>query len=192
MRQQRCDSDTHRHDDVGPLHTERIAESLKDSIRNLFGLRRFVVEQHCELVSAKSRDRVGRPQARLESCSDLYQQPVACGVTKAVVHCLEVVEVDEQNSGSSTAANCSLKRMLHAVPEQHTIRKIGERVVKRLMSKLLLELLALCDVVKDGENSCTSVVSDRHRRHLDIEYPRIVHATELALACRRTCRGAHE
>ena len=113
-------------------------------------------------------------------------------MTESIVHGLEVVEIDEQNSGSSTAANCSLKRVLHTIPEQHSICEIGERIVKRLMSELLLELLALRNVVKDGENSSTYIVSNRHRSHFHIEHARIVHAAELTFACGGARRGADQ
>jgi hypothetical protein len=67
-------------------------------------------------------------------------------VSEAVVHRLEVVEVDEQNRESGPAPPQSRNGMREAVFEERAVGQPSQRVVEGLVPELLLECLALADV----------------------------------------------
>ena len=76
-----------------------------------------VADQDEELVAALAGDQVAGPRHRPEPLGHLAQELVAGGVAEAVVHELEVVEVDEEHGrararsgarGPATSSRCSL------------------------------------------------------------------------------------
>ena len=105
-----------------------------------------VLDEDGELVAAQPRGRVGGPQAALQPLADRHEQLVAGGVAQAVVHRLEVVEVDEQHRHRRTLARRSGQGVLDPVAEQRLVGQVGQRVVERLVGELLLEPLLLGDV----------------------------------------------
>ena len=67
-------------------------------------------------------------------------------MTEAVVHRLEVVEVDEHDRDQRAARERSTERVGDAVGEQSAVREVGDWIVERLMCELVFERLALADV----------------------------------------------
>ena len=59
---------------------------------------RHVFQQKRELVAAEAGDGVRGAQALLHALGHLRQEPVAGGVSEAVIDALEVVEIHEQYS----------------------------------------------------------------------------------------------
>ena len=165
-------------------------ERVKNPVGNVGRCGFFIVEQHGEFVAAQPRDSVRRPQTILETSCNFDQKPVSGRVTESVVHCLEVVEVDEEHGRRSAAAHRSLKCVLDAIAEQHAVRKIRQRIMECLVSKLLLELLSLGDVMKNRQNTCTPVVSHRHRCHFDVEHSPLVDLAELHFDGRSASAGS--
>ena len=104
------------------------------------------LDQDRELVTAQARHRVGAPGTRQEPLGGGDQQPVALGVAQAVVHRLEVVEIEEQHRHGVAAPLRQRQRVTHPVPEQCPVGEPGERVVERLMGELLLQPLPLAHV----------------------------------------------
>ena len=96
-------------------------------------------DQDGELVAAQPRHRVGAPGAGQEPLGRRDEQPVALGVAQAVVHGLEVVEVEEQHRHRRAAPLRQRQRVAHPVAEQRPVGEPGERVVERLVDELLLQ-----------------------------------------------------
>ena len=105
-----------------------------------------VAQQQRELVAAESGDGVATAHTRPQSLGDDHQDLVADGVAEAVVDRLEVVEIDEEQGDSVVRALGPLNPLFHAIAKEHAIGQIGQRIVERLMRKLVLEALAVADV----------------------------------------------
>ena len=105
-----------------------------------------VLEQDCELVRAEARCRVVDPHRVDHPRGDLLQDLVAGRVAEAVVDGLEIVEVEEHDGDARGLARGDGKRVLDAVGEERTVGQAGDRVVKRLVRKLLLEGRALAHI----------------------------------------------
>ena len=112
----------------GERHRERRQHALRDH-RSL-GAGVVALDQDGELVAADAGDGVADAHARAQPLADRHEQVVAGVVTEAVVHGLEVVEVDEQHRHRLVAP--LLERVVEAVPEQRPVGELRERVVERL------------------------------------------------------------
>ena len=108
--------------------------------------RTALLQEDRELVAAESRHRVGHPGARAEPLGRGDEQPVAHLVAQAVVHLLEVVEVEEQHRQRVPVAAGERQRMADPVAEERPVGEPGERVVERLVDQLLLQPLPLAHV----------------------------------------------
>ena len=85
-------------------------------------------------------------------------------MTEAVVHRLEVVEVDEQDGDPIRGiASHPPQRLRHPLDEVTPVGQVRERVVQGPVHELLLGLLARRDVVGDrcGADGTTLRVQDR-------------------------------
>ena len=127
----------HGSNDVG----QQALRDLGGEIARGVGLQ--VLAENRELVAAESRDRVARPDQRLELARHLDQQLVARVVPEAVVDVLEAVEVEERHADVRLRARAARDRLAEPVDEQQPVRKARERVVHRLVGQPLLEGLAL-------------------------------------------------
>ena len=141
----------------------RRLEPGEDACGNIGGVRRIgnAVEQDCELVPAEARDRVCRAHGDLEATAHLLENGVAGGVAQAVVHRLEVVEVDEHDADRRPAAERAHDRVLHAVGEKGPVGEIRDGVVERLMRELLLERFPLADVAAVQDDAADVLVLEQ-------------------------------
>jgi hypothetical protein len=131
---------------------------------------------------------VGRT-ANPQPAPDLLQDFVSGGVSEAVVHGLEIVEVDEHDGDLGHAASRAHQCMLDAIGEQCTVRELRHRVVKRLVCELLFECLALADVAA-VENDSAHVFVVQQIGVLDLERERrAVAVADRALDCVRVARA---
>ncbi len=89
-------------------------------------------------------------------------------MSETVVHGLEVVQVDEHDGNLVHAALRAHERVLDTVGEERTVGELRYRVVKCLMSKLLLESLALADVA-GVEHDAANVFVVKEVGVLDLE-----------------------
>ena len=83
------------------------------------------------------------------------EQRIADVVPKGVVDDLESVEVEEQDRHQAINALGVGQRLLQSFEQQHAVGQAGEHVVVGKVTQSLLRLLALGDVLDDG---------DEHRR----------------------------
>ena len=96
-----------------------------------------VLEQDDELVAAEARRGVDAADAAGEPVRGLAKQIVAGRVTERVVDVLEHVEIDEQHGGLRLPALGPDQGVLEAVDQQQPVREAGERIVQRLVHRVL-------------------------------------------------------
>ena len=131
-----------------PFDVERLRERVEDLPRHAGHRLRAddLGEQDAELVAADARDRVGRAQRGLQPPRDVGEQAIAERVPEAVVHELEVIEVEVHHREADAVAPRVREAVHEAVAEEQAVRQAGQRVVVRAVLELLLGLLALRDV----------------------------------------------
>ena len=112
-----------------------------------------------ELVPAQATHRVDRPRTAGEPAADLLQQRVADAVTQAVVHRLEVVEIDEQEGETLRRTGAAFQRMRQAIHEETAIGKSRQRVVIGMLFQLLSRRRELGDVFGDAQDEFRRAVS---------------------------------
>ena len=135
-------------DDVRAADDERLGHRAENPLRH--DHRTLVVvdalDHHRELVAAETCARVLRPDDRANPVRDGDEQLVAGRVAEAVVHRLEVVEVDEEDGEQVPTSRAPFDRVRDPFGEEGAVRETRERVVERLMRELILERAALGDV----------------------------------------------
>ncbi len=120
-----------------------------------------VLDQDAELVPAEPRHGVRGPTAGQEPLRRGDEQPVALGVAKAVVHLLEVVEVEEQHRDVPALPARERQRVADPVAEERAVGEPGQRVVEGLVQELLLEALAFADVADVEHDAANGRVLDQ-------------------------------
>ena len=138
-----------------PVDIDRLGEAGLHPLDDLrHGARREVVEQQCELVSAESCRKVGRPQATAQPMTHLRQQAVAGEVAERVVDELEAVEIEEDHSKAEARRRPRVvDRKVQALEEQLPIGQTGDLVVQGPLSKSLLQLFAGLAVVDRADHA---------------------------------------
>src|ERR1700722_1880421 len=98
-----------------------------------------IVEEDGELVAAEAGDHVAFPQARFQPLSDRHQEGVADQMSETVVDELEPVEIEKQDREDIFGmALGSVDNLPEQLDEERSIRKTGQRVVKRRVPELFL------------------------------------------------------
>ena len=111
-----------------------------------------VLEQHRELVAPEARNDVALTNAVLEPLHDGAEQLVAELVAERIVHRLEPVEVEEQQTHLLLAPDRARGRLLELLAQVLAIRDAGERVVAREVMQLRFGALALDRVTDRAED----------------------------------------
>ena len=100
------------------------------------------LHQHHELVAAEPRDHVRRPHRGVQPLRYRDEQFVADEMPEAVVHVLEPVEVDKENTHRIfRIAPAFLHRVVEALHEMGPVRQARERVVRRFVLQPLFGVL---------------------------------------------------
>ena len=186
------DADAHRHDVLATVEADRCLHGRQQAVGDGGDLEigADVAAHDQELVAAEASDDVAAAGRGLQPVGDDLQQPVADGVTEAVVDDLEVVEVAEHHGHAFAIAD----RVGQQVEELLPVRQAGQRVVAGVVGQPRLEPLAIGQVaVGHGEPLDRALlVTDadgnaRHRvalavliDHLDLAAPRATVADRLA------------
>ncbi len=121
----------HRHPDAGSyLHAavtdhRRLPQSRDDPFCHTEGgvCVGDPVEQDGELIAAQAGDEVTRPDRLIQALRGDSEQFVARPVTEAVVHILEVVEVDEQHRERAVSSFIRGKGRSKPIGERRPIRE---------------------------------------------------------------------
>jgi hypothetical protein len=134
--------------DGGRGQQHRFAQDVGEPGGELIGLDRTldVGPDDDELVAGEAGQGVASPQAPLEPAAHHLQQLVARRVPEAVVHPLEVVQVQERHDHVPADAGGPQQRPLEAVHEQVPVRQVGEGVVQAQVGERLLGALGRGDV----------------------------------------------
>ena len=124
---------------------QRLGEGGDQPFRDGDGGRLLVdgLEEHDELVPAEPRDHVARPHALLHEPAAPHQHLVPGRVPEGVVHLLEAVEVDEQQSHERAAALGPAERTAHQVRGLGPVGQPGQAVVRGLVRQREARDLAL-------------------------------------------------
>jgi hypothetical protein len=124
---------------AGVSQLERLAQRLGQAVGEGVGCR-FVgagLDEHDELVSAKSPDGVLVAHGGLQTFPCDLQQSISGGVPEVVVDVLEAVDVDVQGTGDRSGLACGAGEHLRgAVEHERAVGEAGERVVQRQMGEL--------------------------------------------------------
>jgi len=118
-----------------------------------------------EGVAAEPGHRVARPDGRPQASRHLHEQPVAGGVTQAVVDDLEAVEVQEEHRHRLGAPPQARQRELDVVHQQRPVGKAGQGIGQGRLDRLLLEALALADVLDVRDEVQRLILGVAHQRH---------------------------
>ena len=158
-----------------PGQLERFGERAEDALGLLLEVLdgRLVLEEDRELVAAEARDRVAGTYRVAEAIADCEQQLVADGVTEAVVHRLEAVEVDDDDPDGAVVAGSACECVLHAIREQRPVREIRERVVECPVPQLPLEAIAFGHVLDRGQHRGAALEVESVRSDVDLDGPAV-------------------
>ena len=129
-----------------------------------------VLDEDRELVAPEPGAGVLGAEAALQALRGDDEQLVAGRMAEAVVHGLEVVEVDEEDGEEVLPAHAALERVADPVREEGAVREAGQRVVEGLVRELLLELPAVGHVAG----------GDHHARDVRVVEEVVEDALELA------------
>jgi hypothetical protein len=103
--------------------------------------------EHEKLVAAESGDEVGGTYGSTETSGDRHEQLVAGFVAEGVVHLLEVVHVDEDDSDVEIPRRRPGARRRQPVEEVLPVRQPRQRVVNRAMNELCFGSFPAVDVL---------------------------------------------
>lgn len=105
------------------------------------GALNLLLQHDAELIAAEPGDGVLLAERCTQPARDTDQNLVAGLVAEHVVHGLESIEVQEQHRDRSSLPARTCDRVLQLLDEQRPVRQSGERIVERLMLKLVPALL---------------------------------------------------
>ena len=129
---------------IRPSHSKRaLAHAVQKIFRQVPGfLSLHVFHQHAELVAAEAGD-LGRPvgQRLHQLIGDHFQQFVTGGVAAGVVDDLELVQIQVEQRVLVFLCLGMLNGRLHKPLELLTVQELGEVVVARLVSELVVHVL---------------------------------------------------
>ena len=99
-----------------------------------------VLQQHGELVAAQASHHVFGPARTLEPSRHVDEQLVSGGMAEAVVHRLEVVEVEEEHGDESIVLGEAFDGGLDPFGEEASVGQFRQGIVAGLMAQLLFQL----------------------------------------------------
>ena len=121
-----------------------------------------------EFVAAEPGDRIGRPHRPHQPAGHRYQQRVTDAVAEAVVHDLEMVDVDEEHRQGAAASDRVLDGAAHDLQELRSIRQLGETVVCRFVRQRVLERSPFGDVAAvEHDATDVRIVHQVRRPHFE-------------------------
>ncbi len=106
-------------------------------------------EDHIELVAADAGKGIGPPDVRPEPGPDLFEQLIADLVAQRVVDLLETIEIKKKDCQFLLVPLRLRKLDCDDFLEKASVGQVGQRVVVRHMSDLLLQPLPLGDIPND-------------------------------------------
>ncbi len=117
-----------------------------------------------EFVAAEPGQHVGLAQQRFQPGRHFDQQRVAGGMAERIVDLLETIEVQQENGERLLQAALPRRGFLDFLDQSGAVGQSGQRIMVRQKGNALLGLLALGDVLDDGDDafSLAPVVLNDH------------------------------
>ena len=162
------DTDAGGDDDVEPADLDRVGERPEYPLGEIDRreLVREVLGDNDELVAPEPGDDVTVADRAAQPVGDLGRAPGR--VSEAVVDCLELVEVDEQQPDRAGGTGLAGQRLPDALQEQGPVRQPGQRVVPGQPGQLDFGPLAGGDIGDEGERSKIAAVVGDDRAGRDV------------------------
>ncbi len=123
-----------------------------------------VAEDDAVLIAPHPCEDIGGAQPRPQPTPHLLEHLVARAVPGGVIDVFEAVEVDEQQQRALVRPLESFDLLRELLLEGRPVRKLGEGIVLRLPTQLLLEQLAFRDV-SEGDHRAGARAFDDQRIH---------------------------
>ena len=162
------DGDTDAGPDSHGVPTElhrRFAHRVEDPLgQGCHLLRGHAFQQQGELVTAQARSGVPRADTLLQPARCGDDDLVAARMAEAVVHRLEVVQVDEEHRDLAGLASQPGQRMSDPVVEELPVGQSRQWIVEGLMLQPLLEALLSGDVHQDAVPGRFAPLVPQHHR----------------------------
>ena len=148
-----CDSDAGGDLEVVAVHREGLADAGEQLGDHQLGVRRRreSAQEHGELLASGARNGVGGTQACAEALRQFLEAEIADRMAVGVVDLLEAIEVEAYDGSQIAMARSRSQCLLHAILEQQPVREPGKGVVIGLMEEPVVQLLALGNVLRQGE-----------------------------------------
>ena len=150
-------------------HLHRLAEFFEHALGDLSGGAGPVdiLEQDRELVARQARDQVGIAHARLQAGGDLLEHLVAGEVAEAVVDDLEAVDVEVQQRAAAVWLVLEPRqRAVEPGAQVVSVGQPGQGVVQDLVLELVLDALALADLLTQLVGAHQHALLQQHQRFL--------------------------
>ena len=135
-------------------------------------------------------DRVGPAQALEQHAGDPDDQLVAGVVAERVVDRLEVVDVEHQQRAAGAVARDLREVAADLELEAAAVEQAGQRVVVGHVLQLLLEALALRDVLDLGEQVVGAALGVAHDRDVHLHADRVAGGGDVALVALEGAGGS--
>src|SRR5690554_2829234 len=132
----KTDADAGTDTDLHPVTQGKAAVKLSNQAQGYVGriaATAHIVQQHGKLIPAQTEQHILFAQAQLQPLGRLLQQLVTHQVTKAVIHILEVVQINHQQRRNSRVTAIVLNAMLQLGEQHLPVGQPGQRVVQRLI-----------------------------------------------------------
>jgi hypothetical protein len=105
-----------------------------DALGKLHGVFGFAaLHQHCELITAEPRHRVGRSDLAAKPVGNLLEQQVSRIMTECVVELFEVVKIDVQLRKGWVFGRRAILSEPSLLGEAAAIGQVGQRIMQRQM-----------------------------------------------------------
>jgi hypothetical protein len=125
-------TNAHRDPEPGVVHSERWLHRVENSRGDVDCIRTGtgVIHHHDrELVAAETGDEILTSHAGVQATGELHEQRVTAFVTQRVVHVLEVVDIDEEDTlAPRHTVDARCEGRCQAFCQRRSIRQAGQRV----------------------------------------------------------------
>ena len=98
-------ADTRIDTNAAPFEVERTPQLPENRVAQLRW--NGPLDQDRELVASETSDQIARTEALVQSIPDLLQQQVAGAVAETVVHMLEMIQIEQEQTDRTSGMHCA-------------------------------------------------------------------------------------
>jgi hypothetical protein len=110
-------------------------------------------EQDSKLIPAQPRDLQGARHHRSKPARNLAQEPVSDSMSVGIVHGLEAVEVEKEQSTGGPTRPSALESFRQCLGEPKAVGKPGQRVKTRGVECVVFRTLSACRLARESRIS---------------------------------------